>query len=179
MGYLLRKTALALMAFTLPLFYPLNSSGETRVAHPSFIANAESGDNRLSKVVLRTSAEFQDGLSSTYDFFVYKTNADKIAIIRNEELILLYAEVQTQLNQLSNAVTAINRIRTAAGLGVYSGAVTQAALINEILKQRWYSLYGEGHRWIDMRRYDRLSQLPIDRTGDDVWMEFPRPATEQ
>jgi hypothetical protein len=162
-----------------PLFYPLNSSGETRVAHPSFIANAESGDNRLSKVVLRTSAEFQDGLSSAYDFFVYKTNADKIAIIRNEELILLYAEVQTQLNQLSNAVTAISRIRTAAGLGVYSGAVTQVALINEILKQRWYSLYGEGHRWIDMRRYDRLSQLPIDRTGDDVWMEFPRPATEQ
>jgi len=61
---------------------------------------------------------------------------------------------------------------------VYSGAVTQPALINEILKQRLYSLYGEGHRWIDMRRYDRLAQLPIDRAGDDVWKEFPRPATE-
>ncbi len=162
-----------------PLYYPLNSSGETRVAHPSFIANAEPGDNRLGKVVQRNSAEFQDGLSSNYDFFVYRTNADKIPIIRNEELILIYAEVQAQLNQLSNAVTAINRIRTTAGLAVFSGAVTQAALINEILKQRWYSLYGEGHRWIDMRRYERLSQLPIDRTGDDVWIQFPRPATER
>ena len=162
-----------------PLFYPLNSSGETRVAHPSFVSSAEPGDNRLSKVVQRTSAEFQDGLSSNYDFFVYKTNEDKIPIIRNEELILLHAEIQTQLNQLGNAVTAINRIRNSAGLSPYGGAVTQAALINEILKQRWYSLYGEGHRWIDMRRYDRLSQLPIDRTGDDVWIEFPRPATEQ
>jgi starch-binding outer membrane protein, SusD/RagB family len=110
---------------------------------------------------------------------VYKTNEDRIPIIRNEELILLYAEIQTQLNQLGNAVPPINRIRNSAGLGPYGGPVTQAALINEILKQRWYSLYGEGHRWIDMRRYDRLSQLPIDRTGDDVWVEFPRPATEQ
>lgn len=162
-----------------PLYFPQNSSGEARVAHPSFVANAEAGDKRLSKVSQRNSAEFQDGLSSNYDFFVYKTNADKIPIIRNEELILLYAEVQAQLNQFSNSVSAINRIRNAAGLSNYSGAVTQAALINEILKQRWYSLLGEGHRWIDMRRYDRLGQLPIDRQGDDVWMEFPRPATEQ
>lgn len=162
-----------------PLYYPPNSSGETRVAHPSFVTSAEAGDNRLSKVVQRIAAEFQDGLSSNYDFFVFKTNADRIPIIRNEELILLFAEVQTQTNQLSNAVTAINRIRNSAGLGPYGGAVTQAALITEILKQRWYSLYGEGHRWIDLRRYDRLSQLPIDRTGDDVWVEFPRPATEQ
>lgn len=161
-----------------PLYFPQNSSGETRVAHPSFIANAEAGDTRVNKVSLRTSAEFQDGLSSTYDFYVYKTNADKISIIRNEELILLYAEVQAQLNQTTLAVNAINRIRTAAGLSNYSGTVSQAALINEILKQRWYSLYGEGHRWIDMRRYDRLAQLPIDRTGDDVWIEFPRPVTE-
>lgn len=162
-----------------PLFYPLNSSGETRVAHPSFVTNAEAGDNRLGKVVQRASAEFQDGLSSTYDFFVYRTNADKIPIIRNEELVLLYAEVQAQSAQLANAVTAINRIRVSAGVGVYSGAVTMPALITEILKQRRYSLYGEGHRWIDLRRYDLLSQLPLDRAGDDVWIEFPRPATEQ
>lgn len=161
-----------------PLYYPPNSSGETRVAHPSFVTSAEAGDNRLGKVLQRLSAEFQDGLSSNYDFFVFKTNADRIPIIRNEELILLYAEVQTQTNQLSNAVAAINRIRSSAGLGPYGGAVTQADLITEILRQRWYSLYGEGHRWIDLRRYDRLSQLPIDRTGDDVWIEFPRPATE-
>lgn len=161
-----------------PLYFPQNSSGETRVAHPSFIANAEAGDNRLNKVTQRTAAEFQDGLASSYDFFVYKTNADKIPIIRNEELILLYAEVQAQLTQLSNAVTAINRIRQVSGLLPYAGPVTQAALVNEILKQRFYSLYGEGHRWIDMRRYDRLSQLPVDRAGDDVWIDFPRPATE-
>jgi starch-binding outer membrane protein, SusD/RagB family len=47
-----------------------------------------------------------------------------------------------------------------------------------MLKQRRYALYGEGHRWIDMRRYNLLGTLPIDRAGDDVWVQFPRPANE-
>jgi hypothetical protein len=164
-----------------PMFFPPNSSGETRVAQPSFVTNAEAGDTRLAKAPARTASTTQDGLTSNYDFFVYKTNVDKIPIIRNEELILIYAEAKAQLGgaaNLADAVTAINKIRTAAGLPVYSGSVTQAALIDEMLKQRRYSLYGEGHRWIDMRRYNRLNTLPLDRAGDDVWVQFPRPANE-
>jgi hypothetical protein len=160
-------------------FYPLNSSGETRVVQPNFISDAETGDTRvLAKTSKRTSAESQDGLSSLYDFYVYKTNDARIPIIRNEELILLYAEVQAQLADPVNAVKAINIIRHSASLGDYTGATDLNSLINEILKQRRYSLYGEGHRWIDMRRYDKLDELPIDRPGDDVWVEFPRPANE-
>jgi len=78
--------------------------------------------------------------------------------------------------------TALNVVRKGHGLSNYSGAVTQPALINEMLYERRYSLYFEGHRWIDMRRYDRLEELPIARTtpgdGDDVWTEFPLPSTE-
>ncbi|HVE60365.1 MAG TPA: RagB/SusD family nutrient uptake outer membrane protein [Chitinophagaceae bacterium] len=162
-----------------PLFFPLNSpAAEARVAQPSFVTDAETGDTRLNKVSLRTSSASQDGLQSSYDFYLYKTDVDRIPIIRNEELILLYAEVKAQTNQPVDAVTAINRIRTAAGLPVYVGAVTTSALITEILKQRRYSLYGEGHRWIDLRRYNLLNQLPIDRPGDDVWTQFPIPANE-
>ncbi len=161
-----------------PLFFPQNSSGETRVAQPSFITDAEAGDTRLNKAPKRTASEQQDGLSSEYDFFVYKTNVASIPIIRNEELVLIYAEVQAQLGNTTNATDAIDRVRNAASLGDYAGATDLNSLITEILKQRRYALYGEGHRWIDMRRYDRLNQLPIDRTGDDVWSKFPRPATE-
>ncbi|MDQ3681598.1 MAG: RagB/SusD family nutrient uptake outer membrane protein [Bacteroidota bacterium] len=161
-----------------PLFFPLNSSGETRVAQPSFVTNAEAGDTRLNKVSLRTTAESQDGLQSSYDFYLYKTDADRIPIIRNEELILLYAEVKAKLGPVTDAVIAINRIRNAEGLPVYIGAVDMNSLITEILKQRRYSLYGEGHRWIDLRRNGLLAQLPIDRPGDDVWLQFPIPANE-
>lgn len=162
-----------------PVFFPQNTpAAEDRVTQPSWITDAEAGDARLSKSPKRTSTATQDGLSSDYDFFVYKTNVSPVPVIRNEELILIYAEVQAQLNHFPDAIVAINRIRTAANLPPYSGSVNQSSLITEILKQRRYSLFGEGHRWIDMRRYNLLNQLPIDRPGDDVWKQFPRPATE-
>ena len=163
-----------------PIFFPQDTPpAEARLVQPNFITDAEPGDTRLSKAPKRTASGSQDGLSSEYDFFVYKTNVASIPIIRNEELILIYAEAKTQLNSIPDAIVAINRIRTAASLPAYVGAITPTALINEILKQRRYSLFGEGHRWVDMRRYNKLSELPIDRAGDDVWAQFPRPATEQ
>lgn len=162
-----------------PVFFPQNTpAAEARVTHPSFITDAEPGDTRLSKAPKRTSTASQDGLHSDYDFFVYPTNVAPMPIIRNEELILIYAEVQAQLNNTTNAVNAIDRIRNAASLPDYSGPTDLNSLITEILKQRRYSLFGEGHRWVDMRRYNRLNELPIDRAGDDVWQQFPRPMTE-
>lgn len=163
-----------------PVFFPQDTPpAEARLTQPRFITDADAGDTRLSKAPKRTSTGTQDGLSSDYDFFVYKTNVASMPIIRNEELILIYAEAKIQLNSFPDAIVALNRIRTAASVPAYAGAITQAALINEMLKQRRYSLFGEGHRWVDMRRYDKLSELPIDRAGDDVWKQFPRPATEQ
>ena len=164
-----------------PVYLPLNSTGEARVAQISFITDAEAGDTRLNKVSKRTTPYKLDDLTGTYDFYLYKSNVDKIPIIRNEELILIDAEANINLGgaaNLTNAVTALNRIRKAANLPDYSGAMTKAALITEMLNQRRYSLYGEGHRWIDMRRYNLLNTLPLDRPGDHVWSQFPRPAGE-
>jgi len=162
-----------------PQYFPLNSNGEARVVQPDFVPDAETGDTRVTaKTSLRTDPGLQDGLSSDYDFFVYKTNDAAIPIIRNEELILLYAEVQAQLSMTVSATDAINTIRNAAGLPDYSGATDLNSLITEILKQRRYSLFGEGHRWIDLRRYGRLGELPIDRPDDTVWDQFPIPANE-
>ena len=53
------------------------------------------------------------------------------------------------------------------------------ALLDEVLKQRRYSLFGEGHYWLDMRRLGRLDQIPKDRTGDIVHEVFPVPLQEQ
>lgn len=161
-----------------PMFYPRNASGETRVAHPSFITDAEANDDRLSKVSLRESAASLDNLTSNYDVTVYTSQSDNIPIIRNEELILIYAEASIQEGNFGNAVTALDIVRTAHGLDQYAGPVTKDALIDEMLRQRRYSLFAEGHRWIDVRRYGRTEQLPKDRPGDDVWIQFPIPATE-
>lgn len=161
-----------------PMFFAQNSTASNaRIAHPSFLEDAEAGDNRTAKVTEREESLTLDNLTGTHDFFVYTSNVSPVPIIRNEELVLLYAEANYQSDP-GEAVAAINVVRNAAGLPDYSGGTGQEALLDEILKQRRYSLYGEGHRWIDMRRYNRLDELPIDRAEDDVWQQFPIPLNE-
>ncbi len=162
-----------------PVFFQQNASAAgVRIVQPDFITDAETGDARVpAKTSLREETITFDGLSGDYDFFVYQSRTDDVPIIRNAELILLYAEANIYSNP-DEAVKALNIIRNAASLPDYSGATTEAALIDEMLMQRRYELYGEGHRWIDARRYDILDTLPIDRPGDDVFTQFPIPLTE-
>ncbi len=162
-----------------PLFVSIDgiTSANSRVVEPSFVTDAEIGDNRLSKVVELDSPLSQDGLSGNYAVFRYTSLIDDIPIIRNEELILLYAEANITVNP-DEAVNALNIIRESAGLNPYTGPTDTESLIDEMLKQRRYSLYAEGHRWIDVRRYNRLDELPIARADDDVFVQFPIPLTE-
>ena len=159
-------------------FFPQNQNGEIRAAHPSYAAQLEAGDDRISKATLRTTPASALGLSSDRDAWVYKSSTAPIPIIRNEELILIYAEANIQTSNFVQAVAALNIIRNGHNLPNYSGAINTNALINEMLKQRRYSLFFEGHRWVDMRRYNKLTELPIDRTNDDVWSAMPIPSTE-
>src|SRR5438132_1589146 len=73
------------------------------------------------------------------------------------------------------------RLPPRAGLG----ALPTDTIINEILKQRVYSLLFEGgHRWIDARRYGRLYPsvvspgLPNPVAGDSVFTVMPIPTDE-
>lgn len=182
---------------TNPVFLDPQSSGEAIIVHPSFISDAEEGDSRVDeKTVLRVNDDGEpspatlDDLTGSYGFAVYDSPVAPIPIIRNAELLLLRAEANIQLG--NPALGDINRIRNAAGLGDYDGAEDQASLIEELLRQRRYELYGEGHRWIDVRRYNAgdcntatldgggclNDDLPIDRPEDTVWFQFPIPANE-
>lgn len=161
---------------------PQAGSGDSWVVHPSFVADAEEGDNRVvgNKAILRESEATLDGLSSNYGLFVYKTQTAPFPIIRNAELLLIRAEanINSSTPNFAAAVQDLNVIRNAAGLPDYTGPLTQQALNDEMLRQRRYELYFEGHRWVDMRRYGRLDELPLDREGDNVWVSFPIPESE-
>lgn len=154
-----------------------SSAAQARVVQPSFITDAEAGDTRLNKTIHLSGSITLDGLTGDHIVNRYTSNFDVIPMIRNEELILLFAEANITLNP-GQAIVALDVIRASAGLGPYTGATDTSSLINEMLEQRRYSLYAEGHRWIDMRRYGKLGELPLDRPNDDVWSKFPIPLTE-
>ena len=159
-----------------PLFFAANSTvANARITHPTFIADAEAGDARLDKAPLRDAALTADNLTGSNDVLVYTSNIDPVGIIRNEELILLYAEANMTINP-GEAETAINVVRNAAGLDdIAPGAVD----VDRILYERRYSLFAEGgHRWIDLRRFGKIDDLPLDRAGDGTVTQFPIPQNE-
>jgi hypothetical protein len=174
-----------------PLYHVPNSSGAPFVAFNEFITDAEAGDTRVfgptAKVTQRTSARTSGAVTSTHDVTLYASNTSSISIIRNEELVLMYAEAKIQLNQLADAIIALDKIRTTYGLRPLAIAkptilADKNALIDEVLNQRRYSLFFEGQRWFDVLRYGKKNILPLQGTVGSstfaVFDNFARPDAE-
>ncbi|MCW5516443.1 RagB/SusD family nutrient uptake outer membrane protein [Muriicola sp. Z0-33] len=161
------------------LFKIPDNNGDQIIVHDSWLADAEAGDTRVTtKTSVRANPTTQDGLSGTNQTALYASNISPIDMIRNEELILVYAEASILAGNLQDAEDALNVIRNAAGLANYAGAQTVDALTTEMLNQRRYSLWAENHRMFDLRRYNLSSSLPIDRAGDQVFNVLPVPLSE-
>jgi len=155
-----------------------NTNGEVRVSHPSFATDIIPGDDRLAKTALRNAPASQNGLTGTRDVVLWSSLNAPISIIRNEELILIYAEAKLQSGSIPDAIVALNRIRVEHNLTPYAGGISVGALTTELLYNRRFSLFMEGHRWVDLRRYNLLGTLPKDRPDDDVWARYPLPQNE-
>jgi hypothetical protein len=157
------------------------------LAHPSIETDAQlqtDGVTLDQRVVDKTVsvATVTDqgglGLSSDLAFNLYTSATTAMPIIRNEELILLRAEANLQLDNFALASADLNILRGAAGLATIDlSTMTATQRDDELLYNRRYSLLFEGHRWIDMRRYDRLSDLLLNPSLR-VHARFPFPQSE-
>jgi starch-binding outer membrane protein, SusD/RagB family len=92
--------------------------------------------------------------------------------------------VKLQEDNLTATVETLDRIRTSHGLQPLAIAkpsvlTSTNELIGELLNQRRYSLWYEGHRRVDMRRYNKLAELPLDLAGDKVYPQMVKPTDEQ
>lgn len=151
-----------------------NASYVRTMAHMSYKTDAEAGDPRYtSKIVERADTTVYDGLQSNLAVSVWGGAYDPVAIIRNEELVLLKAEAN--IGKGGDGLTEINAVRSAHGL-----ADAASGGLDQLLHEKRYSLFMEGHRWVDMRRYGKTGSLPNDRSsrGDQVFDSFPIPEAE-
>jgi hypothetical protein len=159
-------------------------------AHPSVGADAPREvvggvtvfDRRYTDKITTGTTKSMGGVSSNLIFNVYEGADSPIPIITNEELILLRAQAYLGANQLGNAATDINYIRTrAGGLSALPATSldTEAEVETELLVQKRYSLLFESpSRIVDMRFYGRLDELPIDQPEHNVDAEWPIPVEE-
>ena len=171
-----------------PFFFPLDQfSTQLEVVHPSVLEDLEAGDERGSKFFMRSTSNFVTNQAlveyvATHQDGRFTSNTSNVPFIRNEELVLIYAEANAQLGNPIEAVAAIDAVRSNAGLGSYTGATDTNSLVDQILFERRYSLWFEPlpHRWVDLRRYDRLTELQDDFIADDesFFMQLARPTGE-
>lgn len=179
--------------------------------HPSIVTGAQlqtggAADARLNaKTMAAAAPRTLNDLTATHKPVMYNSAANRadantgadIPWIKNEELILLRAEIRWNNSDRANAVADINLIRTnSGGLPAHptlSAASPDADFITELLYNRTYSLMWEqGTRWIDARRYNRVGAndgvvrsgapgsmaLPLDRAQDVIHTQMLVPAAE-
>lgn len=72
------------------------------------------------------------------------------------ETSFIRAECLARTGSLDSAVTLLNTLRAAGGLGNYGGTVAQLDVVREILRQKYIALFLEGQAYHDMRRTNTL-----------------------
>ena len=159
-------------------------SGTSYYAHPSFVTDAQlkSGgavDDRVTRKVRTIASKTLLGVTSNLLITVYNSPTAPIPIIRNAELILLRAEANIGLGHNPEAIADINVVRTEdGGLAPLSSSFS-GNLLDALLYEKRYTLFWEGgFRWIDMRLYNKLGELPKDLPTHKIISRFPLPQAE-
>jgi hypothetical protein len=126
-------------------------------------------DNRFKRKIGSCPASTprsEVGVSSAHRPCTYATTTTSIPIIRNEELLLLRAEAEWFTGNTAGAIADLATVRAQSGaVGGGTAAVkfpapaTNADFVSELLLQRTLSLYQEGQRFPDYRRFGRLTEL--------------------
>jgi len=154
-------------------------------AHPSVMTdvmmNGTANDLRYTRKIgpaeMPGSAQ---GLTSNLVFLLYTSPGSPVPLIRNEELILLRAEAKFFTMDATGAMADLNLVRTLSGglQQIGGGAPAEDVFVTALLYERRYSLMFEGHRWIDVRRFNKLDTLPLDKPDFTRNRRYPLPLGE-
>src|SRR5687768_15882829 len=128
----------------------------------SYRTNAEAGDTRVNANTMSTALTGFGG-ATLVQTNLFLTVASPIPLFSQDELTLIRAEAYARNNQLPEARTEINIVRARAGLLPRTAVElpTQQAVLDEIYRQRTYSLFSMGLHWADQRRFGRIAEAKV------------------
>lgn len=107
-------------------------------------------------------------------------------VIRYSDILLLYAEIQNELNgaPTSDAYAAINQVRTRANVANLTAGLNQSDFRDSVFLERRKEFIQEGQRWFDLTRrggtylVDALHKLPAKSAASAKNNLFPIPLVE-
>lgn len=126
-----------------PDFYALYTDSDTRKG--SYVGALPSGLAYTNKIAVPTT--------------VVNDSGSDWVVLRYADVLLMLAEIEYELDNTTEAIAYLDRIRERAGLAAYSGATDPSSLIAEIDLQRRLELVWEGHRWFDLLRQGRAQTV--------------------
>lgn len=148
----------------------------------NLVASFEAGDLRRTSWI----QEVTTGGQTWYHAYKYKqqsttsTSQENSVMMRLAELYLIRAEARVRQGETLAGKEDLDVIRSRAGLAA-SGAVTQADLLDAILKERRAELFTElGHRFFDLKRFGTADGLlgAVKPNWDATDVLLPIPETE-
>jgi len=110
-------------------------------------------------------------------------NPDDIFYMRAAEMYLIEAEALAQQKKTAEATTVLAELgnaRQRVGAPAYNVDARGLSLIEEIKVMRRIELWGEGHRWLDLLRYDEaldLTDSGAESTRYQKGFAQPKPST--
>lgn len=162
------------------VFAPTNTNfGLTGALQP------DPADRRLA-FYFRSSPTATQNLGTGF----YTANGTAIPVYLPGEMLLIRAEAYARKNDLTNAVTELNRVLTktpaqdawgvGAGLPAYAGPQTAADILLQIYENRQIELAFQGFRLEDSRRFSRPGPETTPNTAAERTRNFlPYPFTER
>lgn len=131
---------------------------------------AKIGDGSVGAPCTTSAPRTLVSVTSNFRPCTYLTNVSPIPIIRNEELALIAAEAAGY----PAGVAQLTTVRTTSGganaATAFPAPANATQFRDELLVQRELSLFQEGHRWNDYRRFGVLARLAA--TPQDVAAGF-------
>ena len=163
-----------------------NRSDDKIGLNPSVLAQIkDSSDLRRAKIVNRTATLSGFGVSTSITFWKsvpsLANQSEPIAILKDEEVVLLRAQAYIEANNFAAAAADINSVRTSYGLAPYATFANKETARSAVLYEKRYSLLFEGpQRLVDLRAYGRLNAtyFPKETPTDPYNAAFPIPRAE-
>jgi starch-binding outer membrane protein, SusD/RagB family len=159
------------------------------IPEESFLNSYASDDLRRKNNGFFFNTITVDGTVYNFTWAIYKffdknlldnspRSAKDFPVIRLADILLTYAEAQNEADGTPNAqaFTALNSIRSRAGLAAVSG-LSQSAFREEVWKQRYWELCAEDKVWFDIVRTHKIFDATNKTMVDAVGYTLPSGAT--
>jgi len=117
----------------------------------TWITERQSSGPKISWITKYPGSVYTDDRVSDNDIIIYRLS----------DVYLMKAEAYAALNNTTQAITYLQKVRTRANTGVYSGATDQASVEKEILDERGREFFFENKRWYDLVRFHKGGTINV------------------